>query len=250
MDIKSFLQPESELSQLFLKHKVGTDIAIELLHRHFEVPADKRLVRVGRVVTPWSASLFSTVEQQAGLGRLAPGGILVHDGAYYPYEFRHLSKSDAAAEVESSGGKDRPDQHATFLEQFARFVQDKNIANVIGLRFLSAEEKRRVEDPTIHDYEVTDDGCHMTVLSTDAPIEVMGYEEFSWAMVGGGWAVVSTCYGGLFIPCSCTSGEKKCSMCISTCFCAPLVDGHKQNRHPCKCAGKWPDVDLPKSDCC
>ncbi|KAK4166934.1 hypothetical protein QBC43DRAFT_286325 [Cladorrhinum sp. PSN259] len=181
-DIKLLLHRGSELSQLFLNHKVGTDIAIELLHRHFEVPADKRLVRVGRVVTPWSTSLFSAVEQQSGLGRLAPSGILVRDGAYYPYEFRHLSKAEDEAEAQSSGGKGRLVQHAAFLEQFALFVQDKGISHVLGLRTLSAEEKRRVEDPAIHDYEVTDDGYHMTVLSTDAPMEVMVSDEFSWAL--------------------------------------------------------------------
>jgi len=256
---EKFMQPDSEMTKLFIDHNVGTDISIELLHRHFEVPKDKRLVRVSRVVTPWSESLFKSVSEQPGIGQLLPGSVVVHNGLYYPHEFRYLTKAEVDAENQSSGGKGRIAQHTAFLETFARFVQEKGIAHIIGLRFVSAEEQQRARDPTIHDYEVTDDGCHMTTLSSDAPINALGYEEFGWSCIDGEWNTDRVCYGGGYKLCACASAAAglKCenSACMPNdsggCLCKPLLNGHKEGTLcMCKHSGLYASGEETKKSAC
>ncbi|KAI8629895.1 hypothetical protein F5Y19DRAFT_430024 [Xylariaceae sp. FL1651] len=216
------MQNGSELSKIFSKHNIGTDFAVEILHRHFEIPAEKRLVKVGRVVTPWSADLVSLVEHRANLGKIAPEAIHFHNGTYYPYEFIHLTK----AEAEAANGQDRFAKYSPFLEDFAKFIQEKGIAHVLGLRLLSEEEKKRAEDPTVHDYEVSDDGGHMTTLSTDTVLDARGYSAVAWSFMHEKVFVPRYCLRAS--ECLCTEYIEKCS-CLMNGVCT-CTRGHFASR--------------------
>jgi hypothetical protein len=157
LGVSSYLQDQSELSKLFSQHQIEADFAVEILHRHFDIAPENRLVKVGRVVTPWSDALVKSVEQQLQLGSVVPEAIHVYGDLYHPYEYIFLTKD----EILAVDGHDRFDKYKAFLEEFGKFVQAKGIAHVLGLRLLSKDERRRALDPAIRDYEVTDDGRHL-----------------------------------------------------------------------------------------
>jgi len=219
-----------DICELFSKHRVGSDFAVELLHRHHDLPPDKRLVKVGRVVTPWSTDLIRLVKQR--LGKIYAEAVHLHGGRYYPYEFVHVSKAEAA--TANGNEDDRFERHSTFLEEFARLVETKGIAQVIGLRLLSDEERKRAEDPRVHDYEVTDDGDQMITLSTELSLGEPGdFLGVSWVFMDGVVRIARACLKAERTTC-CTLGchcsdATTCtseSGCPVTCLCEKTNVSH------------------------
>jgi len=217
-DVESLLR--GDVCDLFTKHQIGAHLAVEILHRHFDVPPDKRLVKVGRVVTPWSTALIKLVSQ--GLGKICPEAVHVHNGAYYPYEFVHLSNAEAAT---IPGDDDGFGRYSAFLEEFARFVEERGIAHVLGLRLLTNEERSRAQDPGMRDYEVTDGGDRTITLSTDLGPVVSGeFLAVSWVFINGVMKISRACFKS--DPCMCGGTVKETCDCDLTCQCAARVQSH------------------------
>jgi hypothetical protein len=187
LNVESLLR--DEVCGLFTKHKVGSDFAVEILHRHVNLPQDKRLVKVGRVITPWPTALISEIDP--ALGKVCPEAVYVHNGTYYPYEFVHVSKSEADAI--SASENDGFSRYSAFLREFAHLVEVKGVGHVLGLRLLSDEERKRAEDPGLYDYEITD-GDRMITLSTDVDLDASdGMLAASWVFLDGVMRIARGC---------------------------------------------------------
>lgn len=164
-DVKSIVS--KHIIGLFSKHGVEGDFSINLLHRHGDLADDQRLVCVGRVMAPWSTGLMDMVEPS--LGKISPQALLVHNGKYYPYEFIHLSEAEAASWPDD--GIEGFKKYHDFMEEFAEVVERQEIADVIGLRLLSAEDRARAANPNVWDYEINDEAGIMITLSADHELD-------------------------------------------------------------------------------
>ena len=226
LNVGQWMQDGSDLARIFHLHNIGSDFAVEIVHRHFNAPADTRLVKVGRTVTPWSSELVDLVENRARLGSVAPEAIFLSGGLYYPYEFTHLT----TAEAEALSGRERFRAYASFLAEFRQFVQERNIAHILGLRLLSKDEKARVEDPNVHDYEVTDSEQRMITLSSNIVLDPKGYRTVAWTFVDNRVLTVRSCEAAI-TECGCD--PYTCETCKEYgCLC-----GHRGSTSCCAGAG-------------
>lgn len=68
--------------ELFHKHHVQKQLGLTILHRHFNMASNERLVEYGKVTTPWilrSDEIFG--------GKIVPRVWALHKGELYPTEF-------------------------------------------------------------------------------------------------------------------------------------------------------------------
>jgi len=182
-----------KISKVFTKHKAEHDFAVALLHRHCNLASDQRLVKVRGVMLPWSSVLRTIVEPS--LGKIYPHSLLIHDGKYYPYEFIHVSLAELKASPNECDA--RLESHSEFMKDFASVVQEENIADIIGLRLLSDEEKKIAADPNTQRYEVNDSGdldCVAITLTAGPELAShIGSLEVSWVFSSGKMTVLDGC---------------------------------------------------------
>ncbi len=73
-----------EIAKVFMEHRVQDLLGVILLHNHFTMEPDQKLVALGNVATPWDANTASEalVEVNGSSFRFV-------NGAVTPYEFAH-----------------------------------------------------------------------------------------------------------------------------------------------------------------
>lgn len=71
-------------SELFLKHEVYNELAICLLHRHFDLSPSEKLVELGAVSSPWE-----NIQNRSNLfgGSIVPRSWAFRQGSLFPFEF-------------------------------------------------------------------------------------------------------------------------------------------------------------------
>ncbi|KAI9769972.1 MAG: hypothetical protein M1840_003683 [Geoglossum simile] len=75
--------------ELFLRYNMDRTFGLILLHRHFELDQNERLVSYGDTSVPWRLSKISK--------NITPSNwLLSGDGAFRPYEFRYTPAMDEA----------------------------------------------------------------------------------------------------------------------------------------------------------
>lgn len=117
-------------------------------------------------------------------GKFSPLALLVHNGKYYPYKFGYLTKAEADALPDD--GDYGFSRYYAFLEDFADVVERENIAGIIALKLLTAEEKVKMANPNTEDYEVNEDGGAMIALSSDQQLNnIDGAPPTGWMFTSG-----------------------------------------------------------------
>ncbi|UKZ93230.1 uncharacterized protein TrAFT101_008151 [Trichoderma asperellum] len=73
-----------QLHELFLKHEVYNELAICLLHRHFDLSPSEKLVELGAISSPWEDS-----QNRPNVfgGSIVPRSWAFRQGSLFPFEF-------------------------------------------------------------------------------------------------------------------------------------------------------------------
>jgi hypothetical protein len=115
---------------LFLRHGVQRKLGVMVLHKHFDMTPDEKLVEFGSVTTPWALPGGVDAHQVFG-GKVVPRSWTFSDGHLYPIEFG----------FNPPGIENFP--HLEFEEEFVRELYDLfrqlEIDDVIGLTVLDNE---------------------------------------------------------------------------------------------------------------
>jgi len=119
---------------LFLSHKMDRTFGLILLHRHFDLDENERLVEYGGTSVPWRLSKSS--------GNIRPSNwLLTADGAIRPYEFYYASVRDEATEPDLANTAQQ-----AFFNAFKDLLRKYNTEGLWGLcRYPGDDFPGRVE---------------------------------------------------------------------------------------------------------
>lgn len=114
---------DTMLRQLFIDHHVEHVFGVRLLHRHFDILDNERMVLHGPVATPWSDAVWSQAEQ---VGTVKPCNWLLRDGGAQPYEFVFHPGFSTDKSLDIT-------QYAAFIDAYHTFLRDNKLLGVLGL---------------------------------------------------------------------------------------------------------------------
>jgi hypothetical protein len=112
----------SVLAGIFTKHNVDDFLGVQLLHRHFSLDNDERLVDVGGASVPWSNDGSEALDS-----RILPVSWAFEGDTYHPYEFRFVPPAQELCE---------PDVPEPFFFEFNEALKAHNLQGVLGIRSL------------------------------------------------------------------------------------------------------------------
>ncbi|TKA65910.1 hypothetical protein B0A55_10495 [Friedmanniomyces simplex] len=111
------------IRDVFLKHGMHDRYGVSLLHKHFDLAPNERLVEYHDVSTPWTLSNTDDHEIPTLGGYVVPQNYKLEDGKLAPFEF--------AMQYERPNGTDAGPE---FLRDLSRVLEEHNLTNVLGLR--------------------------------------------------------------------------------------------------------------------
>lgn len=124
---------DTKICDLFVKHNLHNIYGVSLLHRHFDMSPEERLVESGNVSAPWSyhqpsSSLFG--------GSVVPRSWMYSsaDRAFYPIEFGYN------AQLQQTYPSTPPSDMANgtaFLDEFCTLLEQYNMTDILGLTTMS-----------------------------------------------------------------------------------------------------------------
>ncbi|PWY69053.1 hypothetical protein BO70DRAFT_400113 [Aspergillus heteromorphus CBS 117.55] len=100
----------SGLRDIFMRHGVNDELAVALLHRHFEMAANEKLVELGPVSSPWPIA----AHEDSVVG----GHILPHTWRVFENELQDAQKVQFSL---------------AFFKDFHQYVKKNGLENVIGI---------------------------------------------------------------------------------------------------------------------
>ena len=111
----------TEIGKAFVKHHVENTLGIALLHNHFLLEHQEKLVNVDSVAVPWNTASGAT--ELAGVNACA---WRFTDQGLAPYEFAHTAVEVAL------------DRHPmpSFLRELAAILEKWNLTDILGVMFL------------------------------------------------------------------------------------------------------------------
>lgn len=108
---------------LFLKHEVYDDLAVCLIHRHFDLAANEKLVEFGAVSSPWS---YTQNDSDMIGGSVVPRTWKFVQGKMRPFEFGY---NEALGEPIYKQLPNKPE----FYKEFNNILQDTGTSDLLGL---------------------------------------------------------------------------------------------------------------------
>jgi len=176
----------SVLAGIFVKHNVESHYGVQLLHRHFRLDNDERLVDVGTASVPWSS-----VGSEALDSRVVPVSWAFEGDSYYPYEFKFVPPTLASGSQELQG----PTMQEPFLVEFNEALKAHHLQGVLGIRSL----KDNLNKPEL---EITNGRSNITFPYDPDGAESDKAIEASWGFEGSGGPTVLTQCSAYCSPCS------------------------------------------------
>ncbi len=120
---------DGALKDIFFRHGVADKFAIRLLHRHFDVADDEKVVHHGNVAMPWETNNLPFAIQD----KIIPSSFVISAAdKLFPYEFTYV-EPDVAATVQY--GTVLSD-HAAFLREFNAVLKSTGLIEVLSLAVL------------------------------------------------------------------------------------------------------------------
>ncbi|KAF8453576.1 hypothetical protein BDZ91DRAFT_48753 [Kalaharituber pfeilii] len=101
--------------ELYLRHNVENTFGVGLVHRHFNLAVDERLVQDGKVSTPWKLERVNNTN-------IVPSAWAFRNGALYPYEFELVSEGSKA-----------PDLPPAFLRDLHALLVKNGYQDLLGI---------------------------------------------------------------------------------------------------------------------
>lgn len=172
----------SVLAGVFTKHNVDSLLGVQLLHRHFGLDGDERLVDVGSASVPWSDGGSEALDS-----RILAVSWAFEGDSYYPYEFRFVPP-----------GQELHEQAVPepFFAEFNEALKTHGLQGVLGVRSLKAGGGRKPE------MEITKGRSNITFAYDSDAAESDNAVEASWAFAGDGTTTAAT-----FCTSYCTSNS-------------------------------------------
>ncbi|KAF8247776.1 hypothetical protein K440DRAFT_293830 [Wilcoxina mikolae CBS 423.85] len=113
----------SKLRELFQKYSVQSTFGLIMLHRHFLLDQDEKLIEYRGVSTPWKVGTTSSSTIFGGC--IVPRcWAFFSDGQLHPTEFRFAVPGEKIQE---------PEFPAEFVGEFYEFVSIRGLAGLLGL---------------------------------------------------------------------------------------------------------------------
>ncbi|PYI07461.1 hypothetical protein BO78DRAFT_417586 [Aspergillus sclerotiicarbonarius CBS 121057] len=133
----------SGLRDIFMRHGVSDELAVALLHRHFEMSTNEKLVELGPVSSPWPIAAH---EDSVLGGHILPHTWRVFENELHPLEFRFIPQQEFqdARKVQFS---------QAFFEDFRQYVKANGLENVVGITQL--DHGRDADESDVQLMEVT-----------------------------------------------------------------------------------------------
>lgn len=139
------------IRDIFLQHEAHHEFALTLLHTHFQIKSDQRLVDCRSVATPWIFKDDNAVVHKYGR-YVYPKAYRLANGKFEPYEF----------EFSHDLPHFQPNQ--TFLTALASFLHHRQLDGILGLRVLGKD------DPDLN-VEATEGTTNVMVHKSNLPEE-------------------------------------------------------------------------------
>jgi hypothetical protein len=114
---------------LFMEFGVQDTFGVGLLHRHYDLSPDEKIVRLGPVSSPW---VVGDDEEITG-GSIVPHTWRVHDGQLKPTEFEFVPKHEFA-------NYKRPNFPVPFVEKVIQILQETGLDDILGITLLEGNE--------------------------------------------------------------------------------------------------------------
>jgi hypothetical protein len=111
---------------------VYNDLAVCLIHRHFDMAPDEKLVEFGAVSTPW---MYRHPDENMMGGSIKPRSWLFTDGKMVPYEFGY---NEHGKVVKYRDLVNKPE----FYADFYALLQQEGLTNMLGLTLLTERKQK------------------------------------------------------------------------------------------------------------
>ncbi len=108
---------------VFNKYHAEKELALSLIHRHFDLQPAERLVEYGRVTAPWVLNEYSS-------HKVRPKSWAFIGDELYPYEFEYNPLIPSKAFEFDEG----------FLSDFQQTLRDHNLMNTFGIALAPADD--------------------------------------------------------------------------------------------------------------
>ena len=164
----------SNIASIFAKHNVNDFLGIQLLHRHFSLNSDERLVDVGGASVPWSNGGSEALDSC-----ILPVSWAFEGNTYHPYEFKFVPPTQELH---------KPVLPEPFVIELNETLKAHNLQGVLGIRVLKTGQGKKPE------MEITKGRSNITFdvdYDSDAT-EDANVIQASWAF--GGTSVAETRY--------------------------------------------------------
>ncbi|KAL2697579.1 hypothetical protein AAEP93_011483 [Penicillium crustosum] len=133
----------SGLRDIFMRHGVNDELAVALLHRHFEMESNEKLVELGPVSSPWP---IPAQDESVLGGDVLPHTWRVFQNELHAVEFRFVPKQ----EVQNT----RKVQFTqAFFQDFCEYVKSNGLENIVGISQI--EHGREASQSDVQLMEVT-----------------------------------------------------------------------------------------------
>ena len=109
---------DTTLASLFLRHNVHENLGIQMLHTHFSISDDERLVGIGAVAVPIELDIIVGSAIKPLVYRFVPSGVAVCE----------WTQGDDANEVDLSSP-----QYAAFMAELRTVLDDAGLIDVLGI---------------------------------------------------------------------------------------------------------------------
>lgn len=173
---------EEELRQMFLDHGVEDVFGVRLLHKHFVLRDDERMIQHGHTALPWSSELCASLEAD---GSIHPSSWLFRDGAAYPYEFHYIPKSQGSSQQQLD-----VDSYLEFFTVYRQWLVKNKLSDVLGL-FALQSEKREDGNGTMLEINLDDSRASVNFPTsssgTDEPCRIFEVKDGEDVTVPAGW---------------------------------------------------------------
>ena len=125
---------DNALRQLFLDYHVEDIFGVRLIHKHFPLNDDERMVQYGHTALPWDSKMAAARELD---GTILPSSWLFRDGVAHPYEFHYVPDHQRT----SSGQPLDVEDFAAFFTAYRHWLGQNNLIDVLGLFILQSEKR-------------------------------------------------------------------------------------------------------------
>ncbi|KAK0649749.1 hypothetical protein B0T16DRAFT_410657 [Cercophora newfieldiana] len=123
---------EEKMMEVFRKHQVYNELAVCLIHRHFDMADNEKLVEFGALSTPWVVR----DENMMG-GSVKPRSWIFRGGRMIPYEFGFNEWGQTEVY------KDLPNK-PEFYTEFNAILQAEGLSELLGLTLLTERKKEGI----------------------------------------------------------------------------------------------------------